>query len=172
MDRAVVHSSTFSMNQLAMVAGLATLQAFDEEDIVDRARRTGEAFTKALDPLVERHEFLHEVRGKGLMIGLVFDKPESKALRRRWTALETMRTALFSQLVVVPLYHRHGILTQVAADNTNVVKLLPPLIAGDEEVEYFVDALDDVLAAASNGSGLFWEVGKTMAKGALRRSPG
>ena len=76
MDRAVVHSSTFSTNQLAMVAGLATLQAFDEEDIVDRARRTGEAFTKALDPLVERYEFLHEVRGKGLMIGLVFGKPD------------------------------------------------------------------------------------------------
>jgi acetylornithine/succinyldiaminopimelate/putrescine aminotransferase len=172
MDRAVVHSSTFAMNQLAMVAGLATLQAFDEEDIVDRARRTGEAFSKALDPLVERHEFLREVRGKGLMIGLVFDKPESRALRRRWTAIETMRTALFSQLVVIPLYHRHGILTQVAADNTNVVKLLPPLVAGDEEVEYFVDALDDVLGAASRGSGLFWEVGRTMAKGALRRSPG
>ncbi len=172
MDRAVVHSSTFSMNQLAMVAGLATLQAFDEEDVVDRARRTGEAFTKALEPLVERHEFLHEVRGKGLMIGLVFDKPPSRALRRRWTALETMRTALFSQLVVLPLYHRHGILTQVAADNTNVVKLLPPLIAGEEEVEYFVDALDDVLGAAAKGSGLFWEVGRTMARGALRRSPG
>ena len=172
MDRAVVHSSTFSMNQLAMVAGLATLQAFDEEDIVDRARRTGEAFFKALDPLVERHEFLREVRGKGLMIGLVFDKPESRALRRRWTAIEAMRTALFSQLVVIPLYHRHGILTQVAADNTNVVKLLPPLVAGEEEVEYFVDALDDVLTAASRGSGLFWEVGRTMAKGALRRSPG
>jgi acetylornithine/succinyldiaminopimelate/putrescine aminotransferase len=172
MDRAVVHSSTFSMNQLAMVAGLATLQAFEEEDIVDRARRTGEAFTKALDPLVERYEFLREVRGKGLMIGLVFDKPETGALRRRWTAIETMRTALFSQLVVLPLYHRHGILTQVAADNTNVVKLLPPLIAGEEEVAYFVDALDDVLGAASSGSGLFWEVGRTMAKGALRRSPG
>ncbi len=172
MDRAVVHSSTFSMNQLAMVAGLATLQAFDEEDIVDRARRTGEAFTKALAPLVERHEFLHEVRGKGLMIGLVFDKPRSRALRRRWTAIEAVRTALFSQLVVIPLYHRHGILTQVAADNTNVVKLLPPLVAGEEEVDSFVDALDDVLEAAGRGSGPFWEVGKTMAKGALRRSPG
>jgi acetylornithine/succinyldiaminopimelate/putrescine aminotransferase len=172
MDRAVVHSSTFATNQLAMVAGLATLQAFDDEDIVDRARRTGEAFSKALDPLVERHEFLHEVRGKGLMIGLVFGPPESRALRRRWRAIEAMRTALFSQLVVVPLYHRHGILTQVAADNMNVVKLLPPLVAGDEEVEYFADALDDVLGAASQGSGLFWEVGKTMVKGALRRSPG
>ncbi len=171
MDRAVVHSSTFSMNQLAMVAGLATLQAFDEEDIVDRARRTGEAFAKALDPLVEKHEFLHEVRGKGLMIGLVFGPPESRSMRMRWRALEAMRPALFSQMVVVPLFHRHRILTQVAADNVNVVKLLPPLVAGDEEVEYFVEALDDVLTDAGRGSGLFWEFGKTMAKGALRRTP-
>ncbi len=64
MDRAVVHSSTFSTNQLAMVAGLATLQAFDDEDILDRVQRTGKAFTKALQPLVERYEFLHEVRGE------------------------------------------------------------------------------------------------------------
>ena len=77
MDRAVVHSSTFSTNQLAMVAGLATLQAFDDEDILDRVQRTGKAFTKALQPLVERYEFLHEVRGMGLMIGLVFGEPTS-----------------------------------------------------------------------------------------------
>jgi ornithine--oxo-acid transaminase len=170
MDRAVVHSSTFSTNQLAMVAGLATLQAFDDEDIVDRVRRTGDHFMKALAPLVDRHEFLHEVRGKGLMIGLVFGEPSSRGLRVRWRAMEAMRTALFSQLIVVPLFHRHGILTQVAADNMNVVKLLPPLIAGEEEVEIFVDALDDVLGAAARGSSLFFEFGKTVAKSAVRRT--
>ena len=41
MDRAVVHSSTFSTNQLAMVAGLATLAAFDDEDILDRCSGPG-----------------------------------------------------------------------------------------------------------------------------------
>jgi acetylornithine/succinyldiaminopimelate/putrescine aminotransferase len=170
MDRAVVHSSTFSTNLLAMVAGLATLHAFEEEDIVDRARRTGDLFAKALAPLVERHEFLHHVRGKGLMIGLVFGEPTSRALRMRWRAVEAMRTALFSQLVVVPLFHRHGILTQVAADGVNVVKLLPPLIAGEDEVDYFVAALDDVLTSAEHGSSLFFEVGRRMARGSLRRT--
>jgi ornithine--oxo-acid transaminase len=170
MDRAVVHSSTFSTNQLAMVAGLATLHAYDEEDIVDRARRTGDLLAKALAPLVERHEFLHHVRGKGLMVGLVFGEPTSRALRMRWRAVETMRKALFSQLVVVPLFHRHGILTQVAADGMNVVKLLPPLIAGEEEVDYFVAALDDVLTSAEQGSSLFFEVGRTVARGSLRRN--
>lgn len=169
MDRAVVHSSTFSTNHLAMVAGLATLHAIDEEDVVDRARRTGELFMKSLAPLVDRHEFLHEVRGKGLMIGLVFGEPRTRSLRMRWRTLEAVRPAFFSQLVVVPLFHRHRVLTQVAADNVNVVKLLPPLIAGEEEVDYFVAALDDVLTSAENGSGLFFEFGRTLAKGSLNR---
>ncbi|MHB1585347.1 MAG: aspartate aminotransferase family protein [Acidimicrobiales bacterium] len=169
IERALVHSSTFGRNQLAMVAGLATLAAFDDEDIVDRARRTGEAFEKSLRPLVDRYEMLHEVRGKGLMIGLEFGKPTSRALRMRWSALEAMRTALFSQMMVVPLFHRHRILTQVAADNMNVVKLLPPLIIGEEEVEYFVDALDDILRDAHHGPGLLFEFGRTVAKSSLRR---
>ena len=169
MERAVVHSSTFSTNQLAMVAGLATLHAFDEEDIVARARATGDQFFAALAPLVDRFEFLHEVRGKGLMIGLVFGEPTSTGPRMRWKAVESMRTALFSQMVVVPLFHRHGILTQVAADNMNVVKLLPPLIAGEEEIAYFVDALDDVLSSLQKGSGSLLEFGRTLAKGSLHR---
>jgi len=172
MERAVVHSSTFSRNQLAMVAGLATLQAIDDEDIVDRARRTGELLMKSLAPLVEKHEFLHQVRGLGLMVGLVFGEPHSRPLRLRWRAVEAMRPAMFAQLVVVPLFHRHRILTQVAADNVNVVKLLPPLIAGEDEVEYFVAALDDVLTSAAKGSGLFFEFGKTLAKGSLHRTRG
>jgi ornithine--oxo-acid transaminase len=169
MDRAMVHSSTFGRNQLAMVAALATLQAFDDEDIVDRARRTGESFEKKLQPLLERYELLHDVRGKGLMIGLEFGPPTTRSLRRRWNAMERMRTALFSQAIVVPLFHRHRILTQVAADNANIIKLLPPLIAGDQEVDYFVDAFDDVLGDAHSGSGLLIETAKTFALGSIGR---
>ena len=72
--------------------------------------------------------------------------------------------------MVVPLYHRHRILTQVAADNVNIVKLLPALICGQEEIDYFVAALDDILKDAHDGSGLLFEFGRTMAKGALRKS--
>ena len=172
MEKALKHSTTFGRNQLAMVAGLATLQTFDDEDIIDRARRTGEAFEKGLAPLLERHEVLHEVRGKGRMIGLVFGEPTSRGARLRWRAMESVRTALFSQTVVVPLFHRHRILTQVAADNVNIIKLLPPLICGQDEVDYFVDALDDVLTRAESGTGHLVEFGRTMAKGALRRTPG
>ena len=168
MERAVVHSSTFSTNHLAMVAGLATLYAMDEENVVERARQTGELFMSSLAPLVEKHELLHEVRGKGLMIGLVFGEPSSLASRVRWRAIEAVRKAMFSQLIVTPLFHRHRILTQVAADNVNIVKLLPPLIAGPDEVAYFVEALDDVLTRAARSSGIV-DFGRTIAKGSLNR---
>ncbi|HLI44662.1 MAG TPA: aspartate aminotransferase family protein [Acidimicrobiales bacterium] len=169
MERAVVHSSTFGRNQLAMVAGLATLQTLEDEGIVDHAREMGERFQQALAPLVEKYEMFHEVRGKGLMIGLVFGEPSSLRLKSRWKMLEGARKGLFSQLVVGPLFNRHRILTQVAADSVNIVKLLPPLICGDAEVELFVSALDDVLADAHRNSSLVFEFGKTLAKSALHR---
>lgn len=170
LEKAMKHSTTFGRNQLAMVAGLATLATFDDEGIVEKARLSGLAFQAALAPLVERYEMFHEVRGKGLMIGLQFGPPKSRALRIRFNTLERLRPAIFSQMMVVPLFHRHRILTQVAADNVNIIKLLPPLVCGQEEIDYFVNALDDVLGDAHDGSGLLFEFGRTMAKGALRRT--
>lgn len=170
MDRAMVHSSTFKNNQLAMVAALATLATIDDEDLVDRARVTGDAFEKALAPLIERHETFHAMRGKGLMIGLVFGMPTSFRQRARFRLLEAARTGLFSQIVVGPLFTRHGIITQVAADSMNVVKLLPPLVIGPYEVDYFTAALDDVLTDAERNSSLIFEFGKTLLKGSLRRA--
>jgi ornithine--oxo-acid transaminase len=170
MARAVVHSSTFKNNQLAMVAGLATLQVIDDENLIERARVTGEAFLAGLQPLVERYEYLHEVKGQGLMIALVFGEPQSAKLRARFKMLERAHKGLFSQLIIGPLFHRHGILTQVAGDEMNIVKLLPPLICGQEEVDYFVSALDDVLNDAHRNSSLIFEFGKTLVKASLHRS--
>ncbi|MGH9045539.1 MAG: aspartate aminotransferase family protein [Acidimicrobiales bacterium] len=167
MDRAMVHSSTFGRNQLAMVAGLATLDALDQEHLVANAESTGASFMAKLRPLVERYEHFAEVRGLGLMIGLEFARPKTPSLRRRFDAVERLRPGLFSQALVVPLFERHHILTQVAADNVNVIKLLPPLIAGDKEVDHFVEALDDVLQEAQKGARLVFSLGTTMAKGAL-----
>ncbi|HYK27718.1 MAG TPA: aspartate aminotransferase family protein, partial [Streptosporangiaceae bacterium] len=169
MEDALKHSTTFGRNQLAMVAGLATLAAFDDEDIIGRAARTGAALQDGLNGLAERYELITDVRGLGLMIGIEFGEPDTKAVARRFRAVERLRDGMFSQLVVVPLFHRHRILTQVAADNVNIVKLLPPLVAGPEEVDYFIDALDDVMADAHRGFGLAYEVGRTMARGALGR---
>ncbi len=171
MDRAMAHSTTFKGNQLAMVAGLATLMVFDDEKIVNHAAAMGEIWRAKLEALADRHEFLHVVRGKGQMIGIEFGSPTSPSAKRRWRLVEATRTAMFSQTLVVPLFHRYHILTQVAADNVNVIKLLPPLIAAEAEIDLFADALDELLAEAERSSGWLVEFGMTMAKGVLRRTP-
>jgi ornithine--oxo-acid transaminase len=169
MDRAMVHSTTFKGNQLAMVAGLATLSVFDDEGIVEHSAAMGTLWKERLGALAQRHEFLHDVRGEGQMIGLEFGRPTSRSARRRWRVVESARTAMFSQTLVVPLFHRFAILTQVAADNVNIIKLLPPLIAGEGEIDYFADSLDELLSDAERSSRWLMEFGVTMARGALRK---
>jgi ornithine--oxo-acid transaminase len=170
MERAMVHSTTFKGNQLAMVAGLATLQVFDDEGIVEHAASMGDVWNKKLGELAERHEYVHDIRGRGQMIGIEFGAPTSPALKRRWRAVESARTALFTQSLVVPLFQKHHILTQVAADNVNIIKLLPALIAGEEEIDLFVGALDELLSNTEKSSAWIFGFGAAMVKGMTKRT--
>jgi 4-aminobutyrate aminotransferase-like enzyme len=83
------------------------------------------------------------------MVGIEFGPPASSSGRAAWRVLELIRSGLFSQLVVDPLFNRHRILTQVAGDHIEVIKLLPTLVAGEAEVDVFLEALDDVLTRAA-----------------------
>src|SRR5213076_2416069 len=75
MDRAVVHGSTFAKNDLAMAAGIATLEVMKAERVIENAARTGGRLLRGLSALCENYELLKEVRGKGLMIGVEFGSP-------------------------------------------------------------------------------------------------
>jgi ornithine--oxo-acid transaminase len=171
MDRALVHSTTFKQNPLAMVAGLATLAAMDDESAVEHAAKMELVWKDRFAPLQERYELLVDVRGKGQMIGIEFGAPSSRRLRTMWRVSERIRPAFFAQTIVLPLFHRHRMLTQVAADGVNIIKLLPALIMDEETIGLVVDAFDDVLADAHRRGGLLAEATTAMAKGSLRRPP-
>ncbi|MFE7540907.1 aspartate aminotransferase family protein, partial [Streptomyces platensis] len=100
MDRVLVHSASFGANAQAMAAGLAVLSVLEDEQLVAGARRTGELLRSRLAELIPRYELLHDVRGRGLMIGIEFGRPKSLGLRSRWTMLQTARKGLFAQMVV------------------------------------------------------------------------
>ena len=170
MDRMFVHDSTFGHNAAAMTAGLASLAVIDDEHLVENAERTGEALMTALAEMAGGYEMIGEVRGRGLMIGLEFCKPRSLKLRTGWNMLQAARHGLFAQMIVVFLFQRHRILTQVAADHDEVIKLLPTLTIGEPEVKTFCDAFADVMDDASRGSGLMWDFGRTLIKQAVTRS--
>jgi ornithine--oxo-acid transaminase len=146
LPNAVSHGSTFAPNDLAMVAGLATLRELDQHGLVERSAQLGEVLLERTRPLVERSPVVREVRGLGLMWAIEFEEPEGGS--RTWQLLERIHPALFSQLVVVPLFRDHRVLSQVAGHGLNVLKALPPLVVTEDDLDWFVAALEETVARA------------------------
>jgi acetylornithine/succinyldiaminopimelate/putrescine aminotransferase len=146
MENAFSHGSTFAPNELAMAAGLATLHELDEQDLVGSTARLGERLLELTEPFVDEFEVVREVRGIGLMWAIEFGEPKSGRLS--WRMIERMQPGLFAQFVVAPLFSRHRILSQVAGHRMAVLKVLPPLVVTDDDVEEFVEALSATIARA------------------------
>ena len=95
-----------------------------------------------------------------------------EAARRRGPRCRPPGKGLFAQTVVHALFHRHRILTQVSGDHLEVIKLIPPLIIGEAEVDRFVDAFTDVMDDAHKGAGLMWDFGRSLIKQAATARTG
>ena len=169
MDRAAVHGSTFAKNNLAMAAGLATLDVLESARLVQHADRLGSELLEKLGALVPRYEFLHEVRGRGMMIGLRFGAPTRFKLKTAWNLLERANSGLFCQMITIPLFERHRILSQVAGPSGHVVKFLPPLVVDGDDAQWMLRAVEDVLADAHRVPGAVWDLGKKLASQAIKQ---
>lgn len=172
MDRAVVHGSTFGKNNLAMVAGLATLQVLEEDNLIENAATRGESLIRRLKELVDKYELLADVRGRGMMIALELGPPKSLKLRAAWALVDKATKGLYCQMVVLPLFSRHRILSQVAGHDMYVIKLLPPLCLTQADEDWIVRAVDDVLADAHRFPSAIWDLAATFTGNALKRRAG
>jgi ornithine--oxo-acid transaminase len=168
MDRAVVHGSTFAKNDLAMACGITTLDVLKSERLIENAAQRGEQLLRAFADMKERYELVSDVRGKGLMIGIEFGAPRSLKLKASWNLLETANKGLFCQLITIPLFKEHQILSQVAGHGSHTVKLLPPLVLTSEDCEYIIKAFEAVIAASHRVPGAVWSLGKTLVDHAMR----
>jgi ornithine--oxo-acid transaminase len=167
MERCVVHSNTFGQNDLAMAAALATLEVMEEDDVAANAARLGKKVIARLTEIGRHCPFVFEVRGKGLMFGIDFRRPDgSLKLKAAWDALHLLNEGVFSQTVILPLIHDHRILAQVAGYHTELVKFLPPVNIGDQSMEYFLSAMQKVLGDLQRVPGNAWDTVRTLAKGA------
>ncbi|MEU6081255.1 acetylornithine transaminase [Streptomyces sp. NPDC047108] len=117
------HGSTFGGNPVACAAALAVLDTLQAEGILDRVKRTGERLRSGIEAL--GHPLVGQVRGAGLLLGMVLTEP---------VAPEVQRAAQEAGLLV----------NAVAPD---VVRLAPPLIIGEGEVDAFLGALPAILDA-------------------------
>jgi len=167
LDKSVVHSSTFGQCSLAMVAGLATLHVLDEDRLIPRAAELGDRIGQALSAMIPQYEFMHDVRWRGLMVGIEFAQPKSLGLRSGWDIAHRMDKSLFPQAITMPLLQEHGMITQVAGHHIDVVKLLPPMVLCDADVNEFIEAFDQVMKDLHRFPGPVWEALSRMGRSSV-----
>src|SRR5258708_17811390 len=170
MDRAVGEGWTFAKNDLAMAAGIATLEVLESEKLIEAAAKRGAELRLALTRMVPGYELLKDVRGKGLMIGLEFGPPKSLRLKASWNVLETANKGLFCQLITVPLFKEQKILTQASGHGSHTIKLLPPLTITDQDCNWIEKAFDTVISDSHKVPGAIWSLGKTLVDNASRKT--
>ncbi|MEU2868048.1 acetylornithine transaminase [Streptomyces olivoreticuli] len=123
------HGSTFGGNPVACAAALAVLDTLETEGILDRVKRTGERLRDGIAALA--HPLVDRVRGSGLLLGIVLSEPLAPKVQQ--AAQDT------------------GLLVNAVAPH--VVRLAPPLIITEDEVETFLQALPKVLDTVAAGGG-------------------
>ena len=116
------HASTFGGNPVAAAAALAVIDIVEKEDLLAKATEIGALFREALQGFVDKYEKLLEVRGKGMMLGLVVDGDPKE---------------------VVEALKAQGLLALTARGN--VVRFLPPLVLKEDDLEDAVDMIGDAL---------------------------
>jgi ornithine--oxo-acid transaminase len=166
LRRAIIHTSTFSENGLAMRAALATLEVLEREKLGDRALEMGHNLQERLAETLRGYEIVKDVRGEGLLLGIEFSAPKTLRLRIPFEAFMRIHPAMFGQIVVMRMFRDHGILTQICGNNFTVLKVAPPLVVNEAQIEEFVAAIADVVELA-HSSGAFWSEALGLAKRAL-----
>ncbi len=125
------HSSTFGGNPLAAAAALAAIEVTLEEDLPARAEAMGNYLLARLKELAAAWpQFIAEVRGRGLLVGVEFTDADIGA-------------------VVISELASRGVLTAFGLNDPKVMRLEPPLIVSEKEIDLALDALGESLAATA-----------------------
>jgi ornithine--oxo-acid transaminase len=163
LQRALVHATTFGENALAMRAGLATLDVMEHEGLGARAAHLGASLRKRLAEALGPYEMVKAVRGAGMLSGIEFGAPQSLRLRVAFESFRRIHPAMFGQVLVMRLFRDKGILTQICGNDFLVLKVAPPLVVSEGEIEEFVTAVREIVDLAHNNAG-FWGEALGMAR--------
>jgi ornithine--oxo-acid transaminase len=155
LQRAIIHTSTFSENGLALCAGLATLKVLERERFGDRAASLGMHLRQRLEQELSGYELFDETRGLGLLCAIAFRAPRKLSLRIPFEAFQRVHPAMFGQVLVMRMFQDGRILTQVCGNDLMVLKIAPPLVVSEDQVAEFVVAVKHVVERMHSSSA-FW----------------
>ena len=166
LQRAIVHTSTFGENALAMRAGLATLDVLEQEDLGTRSIELGNLLRERLNQALAPYEMFAGTRGLGLLSGAEFRPPTKLSLRLSFQAFRAIHPAMFGQMLVMRFFRQEKILTQMCGNNFMVLKTAPPLVADATQIHHFVDAAQQVVSDLHNSTA-FWSESLSLARRAM-----
>jgi ornithine--oxo-acid transaminase len=129
-----------------MRAGLATLDVLEDERLAERAGYLGELLRSRLRERLSGYEMFKDAPGLGLLSGIEFQPPSRLTLRLSYEAFRAIHPGMFGQMLVMRLFRREKILTQVCGNNFMVLKSAPPLVTSEAHLEEFVAAVGRVVA--------------------------
>ena len=164
--RAIVHTSTFSENGLAMRAGLATLDVLEGERLGERAERVGEYLRGELRRRLSGSSMVEDVRGLGQLSAIAFRRPREIRLRLLFDAFARIHPAMFGQVLVMRLFGDHRVFSQICGNDFMVLKVSPALNVPDAAVDAFLEAIDAVVERMQR-SPSFWSEALRMARRVL-----
>jgi ornithine--oxo-acid transaminase len=167
LKRSIIHTSTFGENGLAMRAGLATLDVLEGENLGGRAATAGRELRHRLSEALQNYEMVKEVRGLGMLSGIEFQAPSGLRMRAPFEAFRHIHPGMFGQMVVMRLFRKHGVLTQICGNNFMVLKVAPPLVADSGQLDHFVNSITEVVHQIHT-SNSFWSDALGMARRALQ----
>jgi taurine--2-oxoglutarate transaminase len=133
---------TYSGHPLACAAGCANLEVYEEEGLIDRARRLGEVLGDRLRRLADKHSVIGDVRGKGLYWGVELVK--DRATKEPWAPFARSGPSPLKALQSRALERGTYLIGQA-----NVFVAAPPLVVSEEQIEEGVRAIDGALADVS-----------------------
>jgi ornithine--oxo-acid transaminase len=167
LKKSIIHTSTFSENGLSMRAGLATLDVVESEDLAARAEHLGTELRAQLTQRLSRFEMFSEVRGLGLLNGIVLQPPTSLRLRIPFQTFRTIHPGMFGQMLVMRLFQHHNILSQMCGNNFMVLKVAPPLVVTESQLARYLDAIEAVMETVHSSTS-FWSDALSLAQRAVR----
>ena len=142
-----IYFSTFAENNLAMAAGLATVETLHELDAPNLATDLSKKFRDGLMAIAEKYDVIERVAGHGLMIGVYFKSTKDSALLKvQQTILGAVDKGTFGAAVNVDMFTRHNIVVQIPGPGLNAIKILPPVNLKEEDVNYFLASFEETIA--------------------------
>jgi putrescine aminotransferase len=130
-DNPLTHTSTFGGNPLACAAGLAVLDIMERDNLVERVATQGDRLQAALREAFKDQPLVAEVRGQGLLIGVEFAEDE------------------VGELVIAQMMKR-GVIAAYTLNNPRVIRMEPPFLVTDEQIEHAVSCLKESVAETAD----------------------